>query len=203
MELFESSEIRSACLRSESTRPGPKEDRSISGPGSVSRETRPWPTWSHCSDTPRAGCGAIPWPRSDNELARAGLELTTQTGTFDRDERFKINVCWEPVPEEQPGDANEGQDVSERRSSVRVELPDLFWLSALGLDRRRELEFLRPLGERSDPLVLHVPDETRSHAWAQGTWGKGLVAWAYHAAQCFVRRRYEFDSPRSEVRSLP
>jgi hypothetical protein len=45
-------------------------------------------------------------------------------------------------------------------TTTTVALPDLFWPSALGLDRRRELEFLRALSE-SDPILclLYVPTE--------------------------------------------
>jgi AAA+ superfamily predicted ATPase len=125
-----------------------------------------------------------------NQLSRAGLEITSETDRWGRDDRFKISV---PIESSRvgPDDASddEGDGVAQMKQSsqptTKVALPDPFWPTALGLDQRRELEFLRALTE-SDPILclLFVPDEAQTHAWIQGTW-EGLLGWAYRSAQRF------------------
>jgi DNA polymerase III delta prime subunit len=122
-----------------------------------------------------------------NQLMRAGLEITSETDRWSRDDKFKLSLPPVPLPLEP--DEDDGDERSRTGPSnwtmTTVALPDLFWPSALGLDRRRELEFLRALSE-SDPIlcILHVPTESQAQGWLQSTW-EGLTAWAYRSAQRF------------------
>lgn len=75
-------------------------------------------------------------------LEPAGLDITTQSGTWTRHDRFRIDLRGN-------GDAADpGDDVGEEsaargcRATPCVEMPDPFWPTALGLERGRELDFL-------------------------------------------------------------
>jgi AAA+ superfamily predicted ATPase len=122
------------------------------------------------------------------QLWRAGLEIMPETDRWSRDDKFKIVVRPES-PQDEGSDANEARDesASPKPSTIAVGLPEPFWPTALGLDRRRELEFLRALTE-SDPILclLYMPTEAQVQSWIQGAW-EGLIGWAFRAGQRFLR----------------
>src|SRR5262249_37166248 len=78
-------------------------------------------------------------------LERAGLAISTQAGTWSRDDRFRVNPQGEVAAVEPAEDAVETPPEGEGWATKRVELPDPFWPTALGLERSRELDFLRAL----------------------------------------------------------
>jgi hypothetical protein len=120
-----------------------------------------------------------------NQLMRAGLEVSSETDRWSRDDRFKISVPPVSIPKDRDDDGESDREEPSSHRTTNVDIPDPFWPSALGLDRRRELEFLRALSE-SDPILclLYVPTETQFQAWVQGAW-EGLLGWAYRSAQRF------------------
>ena len=94
------------------------------------------------------------------QLQRAGLEIISQTGNWARDDRFRINLQGDVASEELAEEPGEATVVRRGRSTTTVELPDTFWPTALGLERSRELDFLRAL-TASDPILclLYMPDQ--------------------------------------------
>ena len=133
------------------------------------------------------------------QLWRAGLEVESQTDRWGRDDRFKISITSVPRLQE----ADEKEDIlppkpTEQMTST-TNLPDPFWPTSLGLDRGRELVFLRALTE-SDPVLclLHVPTETQVQMWIQGTW-EGIIGLAFRAAQRF-NWGVEKSDPEIQVR---
>ncbi len=136
------------------------------------------------------------------QLERAGLAITTQAGTWTRDDRFRISLQGEVAavePVEEPGDEPVGES---GRPTTLVELPDPFWPTALGLDRSRELDFLRAI-TASDPILclLYVPEQAGPHPYIQAAW-EGIVGWAFHSAQRFTWRT-PYGDARCEVRIAP
>jgi hypothetical protein len=132
------------------------------------------------------------------QLQRAGLEVHSETDRWSRDDKFKLTLATNVSPESpEPGD-----QTAPSPQLLPVTLPDVFWPTALGLDRNRELAFLRAL-TATDPILclLYVPDATEMHGWLQPTW-EGLISWAFHTAQRF-RRRANADSLLPEVRVVP
>ncbi len=121
------------------------------------------------------------------QLWRAGLEISPETDRWSRDDRFKIDLLPGPPPEVDESEV--GVDTTEskpdKQPTVKVDLPDPFWPTAMGLDPGRELGFLRALSE-SDPILclLYVPHEAQVQTWIQGTW-EGIIAWAFRTAQRF------------------
>ena len=119
------------------------------------------------------------------QLGRAGLEVESQTDRWGRDDRFKISITSVPRLQE----TDEKEDILPPKSTAQMtsttSLPDPFWPTSLGLDRGRELVFLRALTE-SDPIlcILHVPTESQVQTWIQGTW-EGITGLAFRAAQRF------------------
>ncbi|MFI5455520.1 MAG: hypothetical protein ACHRXM_08720 [Isosphaerales bacterium] len=138
------------------------------------------------------------------QLSRAGLEIVTETDRRSRDDKFKVNLPSIPLPREEDdeGDDDRTQTETKQQTPTISKLPDPFWPSALGLDRRRELEFLRALWE-SDPILclLYVPSEAQAQAWIQGTW-EGIIGWAYRSAQRFIWG-HEDSAPNIQVRVGP
>ena len=136
------------------------------------------------------------------QLERAGLEISTATDLWGRDDNFKLSPL-SIRPQEVIGDTDEAEDGDESKptepAKATANVPDPFWPRALGLDQRRELEFLRALSE-SDPILclLHVPTEAHVQAWIQGTW-EGITGWAFRAAQRFIWSR-ENSAPDTQVR---
>jgi hypothetical protein len=136
-----------------------------------------------------------------NQLWRAGLEVIPETDRLSRDDMFRLILR-----EDRPAvDSEDEIDVGQAKPSVErtmVNLPDPFWPTGLGLDRSRELEFLRALCESSPVLcLLHLPSDAESQSWIQGTW-EGLIAWAYRAAQRF-HWRHENETREKQTRVGP
>jgi hypothetical protein len=136
-----------------------------------------------------------------NQLWRAGLEVLPETDRLSRDDMFRLILR-----EDRPAvDSEDEIDDGIAKPSVErtmVNLPDPFWPTGLGLDRSRELEFLRALCESSPVLcLLHLPSEAENQAWIQGTW-EGLIAWAYRAAQRF-HWRHENETRQKQTRVGP
>lgn len=133
------------------------------------------------------------------QLDRAGLAIRTQGDRWGRDDRFRIDTQGDAAAEDvaeslEPEATDEGTP-----TTTAVELPDPFWPTALGLERSRELEFLRALaGDEPILCLLYMPDQAGSHAWIRAAW-EGLVGWAFHAAQRFVWRPV-FRDARPDVR---
>ncbi len=136
------------------------------------------------------------------QLERAGLEISTQAGTWSRDDRFRIRVQEDVATEEMVEEPEESPAVQRGRPTTSVELPDPFWPTALGLERNRELDFLRAL-TASDPILclLYMPDQAGPHSWIHAVW-EGLIGWAFHAAQRFVRHQ-RFGDAGCDVRIGP
>jgi hypothetical protein len=136
------------------------------------------------------------------QLERSGLDITTQTGNWTRDDRFRVDPLRDIAvvePAEEPG---EEAAVRQERPTMLVELPDPFWPTALGLERNRELDFLRALAASEPILALfYAPDRVGPDSWMHASW-EGLVGWAFHAAQRFSRR-HKFGGPVCEVRIGP
>ncbi len=132
------------------------------------------------------------------QLRRAGLEITTYTGNWARDDHFRIDPLVDADVVDQVEDVTEEPAAEAGRAATSVELPDPFWPTAFGLEAGREMDFLRSL-TGSEPLLclLYLPDQAGPHAWVQAVW-EGLVGWAFHAAQRFVRRPGSGDD-RQEV----
>jgi SpoVK/Ycf46/Vps4 family AAA+-type ATPase len=118
--------------------------------------------------------------RVSRQLERAGLDMKTLTGGWNRDDRFAL-MLKAVIPDEGEEPTGEVAPVE-----LPVSLPELFWPRALGLSDGRELAFLRALTER-EPLLclLRLPENSAIQSWLQPTW-EGLTAWAYRAAQRFV-----------------
>jgi ATPase family associated with various cellular activities (AAA) len=136
-----------------------------------------------------------------NQLWRAGLEVKPETDRLSRDDMFRLILR-----EDRPAvDSEDEIDDGQAKPSVErtmVNLPDPFWPTGLGLDRSRELEFLRALCESSPVLcLLHLPSDAESQSWIQGTW-EGLIAWAYRAAQRF-HWRHENETREKQTRVGP
>jgi hypothetical protein len=121
------------------------------------------------------------------QLERAGLEITAQTDRWSRDDKFKIGLARGRLDggEVEP-DGTIEEPLSASHATMTVDLPDPFWPTALGLDRRRELDFLRAF-TLPEPILclLHVPMDADVEVWIQATW-EGIVAWAFRTAQRFV-----------------
>jgi hypothetical protein len=127
------------------------------------------------------------------QVQRAGLEITTRSGLWARDDRFVVKVVrtQEVDPGGEGDDGTETQQVVHRREDSlpeKLEIPEPFWPTALGLAPHRELEFLRSL-TLSEPIlcILQVPENGPALSWLQATW-EGMVGWAYRSAQAFVWR---------------
>ncbi len=125
--------------------------------------------------------------RVRRQLERAGLDISSETDRWNRDDRFKISMLSDARADED----DEIDDPIERalptnRATPTVDLPDPFWPTALGLDRGRELDFLRALTD-AEPILclLHVPANSAVEGWIQGTW-EGILGWAFRAAQRFL-----------------
>jgi hypothetical protein len=139
------------------------------------------------------------------QLERANLEIETTSNAWGRDERFRLTALT-AQGESQDGHANGVPTDDEGRSTqadpeamtVRVEIPDPFWPTALGLPRVRELEFLRAL-TLNDPILclLYLPEEAAGQSGLQGTW-EGMIGWAYRSAQRFLWG-HEFGSESCKV----
>ena len=136
------------------------------------------------------------------QLERAGLEISTQTGNWTRDDRFRINLTRDVATEELIEEPEESPAVRRGRPTTSVELPDPFWPTALGLERNREWTSCGP-SRRAIPSsacstcpTRPVPTPRNHAAW------EGLIGWAFHAAQRFVRRQ-RFGDPVAEVRIGP
>ena len=118
---------------------------------------------------------------------------------WSRDDKFKLSLSSVP-PLDPIGDIDVTDNGNEPKptelAKTLVNVPDPFWPRALGLDPRRELEFLRALSER-DPILclLHVPAEAQVQGWIQGTW-EGITGWAFRAAQRFIQR---IDNSTSDI----
>ena len=137
------------------------------------------------------------------QLWRAGLEVLPETDRWSRDDKFKVSLLTVLTPPDANDDDDEGSQANPSTLVTdNVALPDPFWPTALGLDRRRELEFLRALSE-SDPILclLFVPAEAQTHAWIQGAW-EGLCGWSYRSAQRFCRSDGN-NTPEIRVRVGP
>ena len=136
------------------------------------------------------------------QLQRAGLEIATQSGNWARDDRFRINLQGDVTAEELAEESGEVAVVPGGQPTTSIELPDPFWPTVLGLERNRELDFLRAL-TASDPILclLYMTDHASSPSWIHATW-EGLLGWAFHAAQKFARRQ-GYDGPGCEVRLGP
>ncbi|HVG57969.1 MAG TPA: AAA family ATPase, partial [Hyalangium sp.] len=121
------------------------------------------------------------------QLERAGLDVETDSGDFDRNDFFGLALK-RAILSDDPEEPEEGQ-------LKTVNLPESFWPRALGLTAARELALLRALMDR-EPLLclLSLPEGAVQQAWLQATW-EGLLSWAFHAAQRFVRATGGFSSP--------
>ncbi len=132
------------------------------------------------------------------QLEPAGLDITTQSGTWTRHDRFRIDLRDKGDLADPVDDVGEEPAARDCRATPRVEIPDPFWPTALGLERGRELEFLRAI-TASEPLLclLYLPDLAEHFTWIQAAW-EGMLGWAFHAAQKFVYRQGS-DANRPEV----
>jgi hypothetical protein len=117
------------------------------------------------------------------QLQRAGLEVHPESDRWDRDDRFRLALTSNVLPD--PDTLDSSDDTLQTLQILSDELPDPFWPTALGLDANLELAFLRAL-TAPDPILclLHIPDDTNMQGWLQATW-EGLISWAFHAAQRF------------------
>ena len=189
--------VRPNLLRNSFTEPGSRESPYDLASISASWATpTSWRNWSPLSvPTQPDKCGGTHSKKVLNQLMRAGLGDSPLRA--DRWSRFEttgsnlgVRVRLVPFPVDPDNDDNDegGQTKPSNWTTTIVTLPDPFWPTALGLDQRRELEFLRALSE-SDPILclLHVPTEVQSQAWIQGAW-EGLSGWAYRSAQRFCLR---------------
>jgi hypothetical protein len=119
--------------------------------------------------------------RVARQLQRAGLQIQPETERWSRNDKFKLLLSADVSAES----AETYEEASPSPELLPVMLPDLFWPSALGLDRNLELSFLRSLTAREPILcVLHVLDDSDTHDWLQFTW-EGLISWTFHSAQRF------------------
>jgi len=137
------------------------------------------------------------------QLLRAGLEISPETDRWSRDDKFKVSPRSDPPPDDNDDDDDESrQSKATEHATTAVNVPDPFWPRALGLDPRRELEFLRALSE-CEPILclLHLPTEAQTQVWIQGTW-EGIMGWAFRAAQRFIRW-LENSTPDAQVRVGP
>ncbi len=141
------------------------------------------------------------------QLLRAGLEISPETDRWSRDDKFKVSPPSVPPPDDNGDDDDDDDDESGQSNATEhattvVNVPDPFWPRALGLDPRRELEFLRALSE-CEPILclLHLPTEAQTQVWIQGTW-EGITGWSFRAAQRFIRW-LENSTPDAHVRVGP
>jgi hypothetical protein len=136
-----------------------------------------------------------------NQLWRAGLEVIPETDRLSRDDMFRLILREDRPAVDSEYEIDDGQAKPSVERTM-VNLPDPFWPTGLGLDRSRELEFLRALCESSPVLcLLHLPSDAESQSWVQGTW-EGLIAWAYRAAQRFLWR-HENETREKQTRVGP
>jgi ATPase family associated with various cellular activities (AAA) len=133
------------------------------------------------------------------QLVRAGLEIESETDRWGRDDKFKISLTSDPPPQETDQDGNVDTPKPTVQVTMTTHLPDPFWPTALGLNRGRELVFLRALTE-ADPILclLYVPTENQVQTWIQGTW-EGITSLAFRAAQRFNWSAGK-SSPETQVR---
>ena len=94
------------------------------------------------------------------QLERAGIQILPETDRWSWDDTFELNLLKAPLVVDRDDDEDDrGRPTNPSdRTMTTVALSDLFWPTALGLDRRRELEFLRLFGQRPNPLPALRPD---------------------------------------------
>ncbi|MFP2925401.1 AAA family ATPase [Pyxidicoccus sp. 3LG] len=128
------------------------------------------------------------------QLQRAGLEVEPSSDAWDRNDTFALHLKQaaesgaDPIEDEDEADASE--------LLVKAALPEPFWPSALGLPADREVAFLRALTAREPILaLLYLPEDVATQGWLQATW-EGVMTWAFHGAQRFVRVPSDHVTPR-------
>ena len=100
-----------------------------------------------------------------SQLKRAGLEVTSETDRWGRDDKFWLQV------KDVPADADDEAEEIPELTLQTIKLPDVFWPAALGLDSNLEILFLRSLTAQQPILcMLHMPDNSEIQTWLQATW---------------------------------
>ncbi len=135
------------------------------------------------------------------QLERAGLEISTTTDLWGRDDNFKLSPL-SIRPTDAIGDIDESEDGDESQptepAKTTVNVPDTFWPRALGLDPRRELEFLRLSRRAIQSFVSFTsPPKPKSKLGSRARgrdWWVGLFA----AAQRFIRTS-DGSTPDSQI----
>ncbi|HZH18366.1 MAG TPA: ATP-binding protein [Archangium sp.] len=122
------------------------------------------------------------------QLQRAGLEVDPSSVNWHRDDTFEVLLRQSSIEEPPEKEKEEGEDAE--ALTPTASLPDIFWPSALGLEERRQVAFLRALTGRAPILaMLYLPDDPDMDRWLSATW-EGLLSWAFRSAQGFVRRPF-------------
>ena len=108
-----------------------------------------------------------------NQLLRAGLEISSETDRWSRDDRFRVSIAPVQFLVDPDDDDISGSPNASNHATTSVNLPEPFWPVALGLDPRRELELLHALSESNPVLcLLHVPTEAQDPCLDSGYLGR-------------------------------